>query len=168
MKTSVLENIELIKTSFIVIAAILAYFQYWSANKFKRSQYLSELWRKFYTTEKLTFIFQALERKDKAAFKNISESDIYLFLGYMEEVVIFVKTNPLQIHKIDEAEVLNLFQFHFFYIYQLEETKKMFWGKILDKSEDIDSEINQFYWKKQLDFSKACKKRITKYSSTFV
>jgi len=154
------EKLEVIKLFFIVLAALLAYIQYWSANKFKRSQYLSELWRKFYTTEKLTFIFQALERKDKAAFEKISESDIYLYLGYLEDVVIFVKQNPLQIHKINQNEVLNLFQFHFYYLYQLEETKLLFWGKILDGKAEIDAEIKQFYWKKQLEFSKICAKKI--------
>lgn len=163
MKLFVAEYIEIIKLLFIGIAAILAYFQYWSANKFKRSQYLSELWRKFYTTEKLTYIFQALERKDKDAFKNISESDIYLYLGYLEEIVLFIKTNPFQIHKINQSEVLNLFQFHFYYIYYHEETKKIFWSKIIDTEAGIEAEINQFYWSKQRTFAQVCAKKIKSY-----
>lgn len=162
MKSFLIENIEIIKLLFVGIAAILAYIQYWSANKFKRSQYLSELWRKFYTTEKLTYIFQALERKDKEAFKNISESDCYLYLGYLEEIVIFIKTSPFQIHKINQNEVLNLFQFHFYYLYENNETKEMFWSRILDSSSEIDEEINQFYWSKQRNFAKTCAKRIQK------
>ncbi len=161
MTLFITENIEIIKLLFLSIAAILAYFQYWSSNKFKRSQYLSELWRKFYTTEKLTYIFQALERNDKEAFKNISESDIYLYLGYLEEIVIFIQTNPFQIHKIHKKEILNLFQFHFFYIYENEETKKIFWSKIIENTAEIDTEINQFYWARQRNFAKICAKKIS-------
>ena len=155
-----LNNIEIIKLMLVVIATVFAYVLYRSANKFKRSQYLSELWRKFYTTEKLTYIFKALERKNKEAFKSISESDIYLYLGYLEEIVMFVKTNPFQIHKLNQNDVLNLFQFHFYYLYQNSDTKVLFWSKILDSNEEIEVKIKQYYWKKQFDFSIICAKKI--------
>ena len=162
MKTifdSITRHIEPIKLFILVVGGLLAYIQYWSANAFKRAQYTSELWRKFYSTKELTQIFQALERKDEAALKEISEADIYLYLGYLEEIVIFSKTNLFQIHKINKNELLNLFQFHFYYVYQLEDTKQMFWTRIIEKDE-IENEIKQFYWKKQFDFSVECKKRI--------
>lgn len=152
-------NIETIKLFFIVIASILAYVQFVSANAFKRSQYLSELWRKFYTNEKFTLIYQSLEREDIEAFKNITEVDIYNYLGYLEEVAIFVKNDIFEFHKISKNEVLDLFQYHFYYVYQNEVTKKMFWSKILPINE-IDKEINQFYWKKQFNLSIDAKHKI--------
>lgn len=151
-----------LKLSFISIAIIFVYIQYWNNNKFKNSLYLSELWRKFYTTKKLTYIFKASERNDKESFKNISESDVYFYLGFMKEIVIFVKTKPFQIHKTNQNEVLNLFHFHFYYLYDNNETKLLFCSKIIENNENINKEINQFYWKKQRYFSKVCANKINK------
>ena len=155
----VLQHIEIIKVSFIIIAGSFAVFQYWSSNKFKQAQYLRELWRKFYETEVLTKIFQALEGKDENAFKNIEKSDIYLYLAFLEEIVIYRKRNFFEFHKIDSNSLLDLFQFHFYWVYQCNETKKIFWGKILEV-EEIENEINNYYWKNQLDFSKLRKNKI--------
>ncbi len=152
-------HIEAIKLFFIVIASILAYVQFVSANAFKRSQYLSELWRKFYTNEKFTLIYQSLEREDTEAFKQITEVDIYHYLAYLEEVAIFVKNDVFEFHKINKADVLNLFQYHFYYIYQNDVSKKMFWSKILPINE-IEKEINQFYWEKQFKLSIEAKQKI--------
>ncbi len=150
---------ETIKLALFVLGGVLAIIQYWSANAFKRSQYLSELWRKFYTTPKLTEIFQALERKDTAALREISEADIYLYLAYLEEVVIFRKKNWCHIYKINDSELLNLFQFHFYHIYQAHETREMFWSRIIEPNE-IEAEIKSAYWKQQYDFSLKCKTKI--------
>jgi len=157
-----ISNLEFIKLFFIVVASVLAYTQFVSANYFKRAQYLSELWRKFYTTDKFTQIYQALEREDKEAFKEITEADVYQYLGYLEEIAIFIKADFFEFHKINKKEVLNLFQFHFYYVYQNEVTKKMFWSKILHENE-IDSEIKQFFWAKQYQFSILCKEEILKH-----
>jgi hypothetical protein len=158
----VLQHLEIIKVVFIVIAGSLTIIQYWSSNKFKRSQYLCELWRKFYQTKVLTDIFQALDRKDKKEFEKITESDIYLYLAYLEEIVIFSKNNSFEIHKINRNELLDLFQFHFYWVYECEETKKLFWGKILgtEDSTSIKNEINSYYWANQRKFSSIRKNKI--------
>lgn len=147
--TLLLSNmIELIKVFFIIVASLLAYIQFVSANAFKRAQYLSELWRKFYTTEKFVNIYKILESENADDFKEISSVDVYNYLAYLEEIAIFAKNNRWEFHKINKKEILNLFQFHFYYIYQNEVTKKMFWSKIISFNE-IDKEISQFYWRRQ-------------------
>lgn len=80
----------------------------------------------------------------------------------MEEIVIFVKTNLFQIHKTNQNEVLNLFQFHFYYLYDNNEIKLLFWSRIIENNENFNKEINQFYWKKQRDSSKVCAYKINK------
>jgi hypothetical protein len=163
-----MERLELLKFLLLFFVALMAYIQFWSANAFKRAQYMSELWRNFYTNQKFVEIFEALETKDKDKFNvknkdSISKQDIFLFLGYLEEIAIFCKRKPYQIYKLEEKDLLNLFQFHFYYIYQEEDTRNMFWGTFLNQNE-IENEIHSFYWKKQYRFSLKCKQRIERIS----
>ena len=156
---------ELSKIGFL-IAGIWAVIQFWSANEFKKSQYISELWRKFYTTDTFVQIFDILDRDDFEQMKTIDSKDIYTYLAFLEEVVIFRRTKFYQIYKLRNRSLVNLFQFHFYEIYINSESasRKILWQKILkDNTIDniaIDNEIIKHYWKLQLDFAKLCAKSI--------
>ena len=155
---------DILKFGLPLIAAFLAILQYWSANAFKRAQYLSELWREFYTTEKFVEIFDCLERKDITKFNEIEEKYLFTYLAYLEEIVIFAKNSDLEIYKLPKKELINLFQFHFYYIYFQEETKKIFWSRIVENANDenIDKEIKSKYWSKQYKFAKKCDSKLKK------
>ena len=128
--------VEFSKIGFL-IAGFWALIQFWSANEFKKSQFLSELWRKFYTTEKFVEIFAILDKED-GDFKNdleilntISSKDVFTYLAFLEEIVIFRKTKFYQIHKIRDKYLIQLFQYHFYNIYVKDTNiKKIFWKKI--------------------------------------
>ena len=156
---------ELSKIGFL-IAGIWAVIQFWSANEFKKSQYISELWRKFYTTDTFVLIFDILDRDDFEQMKTVDSKDIYTYLAFLEEVVIFRRTKFYQIYKLRNRSLVNLFQFHFYEIYINSESasRKILWQKILkDNTFDnvtIDNEIIKHYWKLQLDFAKLCAKSI--------
>lgn len=55
--------LDISKIAFLV-GGILALIQFWSSNEFKKAQYLGELWRKFYTTDKFVFLFDLLDKED--------------------------------------------------------------------------------------------------------
>jgi hypothetical protein len=160
------EIVEIIKFTLPIVLAILAIFQYWSANAFKRVQFLSELWGKFYKTEKFVLIFDALDRNDKVEFDKISTKDLYAYLAFLEEIAIFSRTNNFQFYKLKNSDLINLFQFHFYNIYCNENSKNLFWTKILESNfinvdeKSIQSEISQKYWRKQYQFALKCKANI--------
>ncbi len=148
----------------LVIGAIWALIQFWSSNEFKKAQYVSELWRKFYTTEKFVEIFAVLDKED-GDFQNdlqminsISSKDVFSYLAFLEEIVIFRKTKFYEIHKIRDKNLNQLFQYHFYNVYE-KDTKisKLFWNKI---EEDLNT--NQESWKFQKNFAKKCSKTINK------
>lgn len=161
--------LELSKLGFI-LGGFWALIQFWSANEFKKSQYLSELWSKFYNTEKFVAIFDALDRDDLEAFSKIESKDLFMYLAYLEEIVIFRKSSFWQIYKIRDENLINLFQYHFYNIY-LDENSKcriQFWNKLLKKDNssndvvNIDIEHNKEYWKLQFAFAEICAKAIQK------
>ena len=163
------QNIFLELSKFgILIGAIWALIQFWSANEFKKAQYLSELWRKFYTTDKFVEIFNLLDKEDNELLENdwssIESKDVFAYLAYLEEIVIFRKTKFYHLYKISDKKLINLFQYHFYNIYFKEiksgedtKSRKLFWNKI---EESLNT--NPSDWKLQLDFAKKCQKSISK------
>ena len=144
-----------------LIGGIWASIQFWSANEFKKAQYLSELWRKFYTTEKFVLLFDLLDKEDKLlntdeVWKTIESKDVFSYLAFLEEIVIFRKTNFYHIYKINDKNLINLFQYHFYNVY-IKDTKsrKLFWKKI---EEELNTNENS--WKFQKDFAVKCAKHI--------
>jgi len=149
--------VELSKIGFL-IAGIWALIQFWSANEFKKAQYLSELWRKFYTTEKFVEIFDILDsdNEDLQELENIKSKDIFSYLAFLEEIVIFRKTNIFHIYKISDENLINLFQYHFYNVYRKNSKKRdLFWKKI---EEDLNT--NHSSWKFQKEFALECEKSI--------
>ena len=101
----------------IIVVAIWGIIQFWSANEFKKTQNLSELWKKFYTTEKFVEIFDLLDRDDVENFKNINSKDLFSYLAFLEEIVIFRRTKFWQIYKLRDSNLINLFQYHFYNVF---------------------------------------------------
>ena len=153
--------LEVIKIILTTIGAIFVFVQYRASNLFKRSQYLSELWRRFYNDAEFTKLFSHLEENNVIEIAKMDNQIKYRFLGYLEEIALFEKRSIFQIEKLESAEMLNLFQFHFYYLYQKESTKNAFWKSIVstsitDENEAIrliDNEIKNHYWSKQYLFS---------------
>lgn len=151
----------------IFVGAIWGLIQFWSANEFKKTQYLSELWRKFYTTDKFVQIFDLLDRDDVENFMKIEAKDLFSYLAFLEEIVIFRRTAFWQIYKLRDKNLVYLFQYHFFNVFtdSSSEARKIFWCKITsDQSTIADSEIKKRFWKLQYDFSKKCALEINKIS----
>ena len=166
------QNIYLELSKFgILIGAIWALIQFWSANEFKKTQYLSELWRKFYSTEKFVIIFDALDRDDLNEFEKIDSKDLFAYLAFLEEIVIFRRTKFWQIYKIRDKNLIDLFQYHFHNIYNnnQSETRIEFWKKIIKKNDnsneqiDVNAELQKGYWKLQKKFAQKCSEIINTY-----
>ena len=153
--------LELSKVGFL-IGGFWALVQFWSANEFKKAQYLSELWRKFYTTEKFVEISAILDKEDND-FKNdanmlysISSKDVFSYLAFLEEIVIFRRTKFYEIHKIRDKNLIQLFQYHFYNVYEKDtKLRKLFWDKI---EEELNT--NESSWKFQKNFAEKCSKYI--------
>ena len=153
--------LEISKIGFL-IAGFWTLIQFWSANEFKKSQYLSELWRKFYTTEKFVEIFTILDKED-GDFQNdlnmvssISTKDVFSYLAFLEEIIIFRKTKFYEIHKIRDKNLIQLFQYHFYNVYEKDsKARTLFWNKI---EEELNT--NEESWKFQKNFAKKCIKYI--------
>jgi hypothetical protein len=149
--------LEISKIGFL-IAGFWALIQFWSANEFKKSQFLSELWRKFYTTEKFVEIFALLDKEDSdlQMLNSISSKDVFSYLAFLEEIVIFRKTKFYEIHKIRDKNLIQLFQYHFYNIYEKDTNiRKLFWKKI---EEELNT--NEASWKFQKNFAIKCSKYI--------
>ena len=156
------------KSAIPLVLATLALFQYLSANSFRKTQFLSELWRRFYDNPSFVKIFDALDRKDIKSFENISSEEIYKYLAFLEEITLFSRNTLFDFYKLRNRGLIHLFQYHFYNIYFDSETKKMFWAKILNSNlaevtdTKIEQEIQSQYWSKQYEFALKCKKSIEK------
>ncbi len=155
----------------IIIGAIWAIIQFWSANEFKKAQYLSELWRKFYSTDEFVEIFDLLDRDDLENFQKIDSKKLFKYLAFLEEIVIFRNTRFYHIYKLKDKSLINLFQFHFYNLYINENSKVRveFWKKINFISKNaqfnLDDELSKYYWKQQYQFAIACSKTISKFNN---
>ena len=141
----------------LYIGGFWALIQFWSANEFKKAQYLSELWRKFYTTDRFVLLFNLLDKEDNEFlledWNSIEPKDVFSYLAYLEELVIFRKTNFYHIYKISDKNLINLYQYHFYNIY-IKKTKssKIFWDKI---EEPLNTNLSS--WRYQKNFAEKCR-----------
>ena len=157
----------------ILIGVAFFSYQFYLKVKLEKDNMLSQLWRKFYENESFTKLFSILEEIELGR-RNSSDLAIYdtqiklKYLAYLSEVLIYVDSgsNFIAINSIDKNKAMRYFKFLFTYVYINESTRDYFWANLVENNDNqslteiVTKEIEQDYWKYQLEFARNCENSI--------
>ena len=105
--------------------------------------------------------FDSTENNNQSYLDNLENVDPKIklrFLAYLAEVY-----NLAKVDNIDKKKAIDLFQWHFYYIFINEKTKYAFWNNLIpadskNTTQKIDMEIQMAYWHKYYLFAKDAEK----------
>lgn len=158
--------IEIIQILSITFGGAFALYQYYRQNKFERLKNINNIWRKFYETESFVSLFDLLDKidnyknpEDINSLKILSSKEKLKYLAFLEEV-----SGYMEFSNEDKKHLIYLFQWHFYYLFQNENTYLPFWSNLSeeDTPTEIEKVIKASYWNKLYTFSKQCKQELLK------
>ena len=129
-----------------IIGLFVGLYQYNRQQKFKRLQNLSSVWQKFITNDDLLELYTMLDSGDYTSLSNFSTRTKLKFLALLEEVSLYVEE-----FEVDKAQAVYLFQWHFYSVFNDEQTKESFWNNM-----GGIEEAEKDYWKKSKIFAQSC------------
>ncbi|HEX8461609.1 MAG TPA: hypothetical protein VF623_09270 [Segetibacter sp.] len=148
MNTNISYIIQYIPTIAIIVAAFWALYLFRNQQRFKRLQNLSSLWKDFTNDDKNMHLFNLMNEieSDVEVSEDLSVIDTTFKLKYLalvEQVALYVEH-----FEVDKEYAKYLFQWHFFFVYQSNKTKRLFWANL-----GGETEMNAKYWSKSRQLS---------------